>query len=104
MLTLPTDDGTPGQLLSTDGSGNLSWSGTGGFGGFAADWSLADGTTKAITHGLGTKDVLISIFDKANDEDILVDSVIRTSTNVVTLTSSVAPSASGWRVLIKQVS
>jgi len=29
-LTLPTDDGTNGQVLSTDGSGNLSWASGGG--------------------------------------------------------------------------
>ncbi len=30
-LTLPVNDGDPGQLLSTDGSGNLAWASTGGF-------------------------------------------------------------------------
>jgi hypothetical protein len=29
VLTLPVDDGTPGQVLSTDGSGNLSWASAG---------------------------------------------------------------------------
>ena len=29
-LTLPVDDGTPGQVLSTDGSGVLSWTSAGG--------------------------------------------------------------------------
>lgn len=29
-LTLPVDDGTPGQVLSTDGSGALSWTSAGG--------------------------------------------------------------------------
>ena len=30
-LTLPTSDGTNGQLLRTDGSGNLAWSSPAGF-------------------------------------------------------------------------
>ncbi|MCC6278004.1 MAG: hypothetical protein IT289_08830, partial [Oligoflexia bacterium] len=32
VLTLPPDDGTPGQVLSTDGAGNLSWTTSGGGG------------------------------------------------------------------------
>ena len=36
VLTLPADDGTAGQLLQTDGSGNLTWA-TGGGGGTVAN-------------------------------------------------------------------
>ena len=67
---------------------------------FKADWVTADGTTKAITHSLGTSDVLIQIFDKSNGQSVEVDSIIRSSINAVSLTASQAPGASGWRVLI----
>jgi hypothetical protein len=71
--------------------------------GFAADWVTADTSTKVVTHSLGTKDVLVQVYDKADDSTVYVDSVVRTSTNSVTLVSSSAPGASGWRVLVKKV-
>jgi hypothetical protein len=40
-LTLPIDDGTSGQVLSTDGSGVLSWVSAGGGGDFLANGSVA---------------------------------------------------------------
>lgn len=67
---------------------------------FKADWVTADGTTKAITHNLGTTDVLIQIFDKSNGQSVEVDSIIRSSNNALSLTASEAPGVSGWRVLI----
>lgn len=67
---------------------------------FEATWTTGDGTTKAVTHSLGTKDVQVQVYDMSNDETIFVDTVIRTSTSVVTLTSSEAPGGSSWRVLI----
>jgi len=67
---------------------------------FKADWVTADGTTKAITHNLGTTDIMIQVFDKATGQSIEVDTAIRTSNNIATLTASSAPGASGWRVLI----
>lgn len=65
----------------------------------AATWANADGATKAITHSLGTKDILVQVYDTADDATIEVDSVVRTSTTVVTLTASQAPSTN-WRVVI----
>jgi len=67
---------------------------------FEATWTTGDGTTKAVTHSLGTKDVQVEVYDMTNDETIFVDTIIRTSTSVVTLTSSEAPGGSSWRVLI----
>ena len=58
-LTLPPDDGTAGQVLTTDGSGILSWTagGGGGGGGFtniqvftstpASPWTIPAGVTRA---------------------------------------------------------
>jgi len=71
--------------------------------GFAADWVTGDGTTKAVTHNLGSKDVIVQVYDKADDKTIIVDDVDRTDTNTVTLTSTAAPGASGWRVLVTRV-
>lgn len=42
-LTLPTDDGTPSQVLQTDGSGNLTWATVGGATPATAGWVYSDG-------------------------------------------------------------
>lgn len=71
--------------------------------GFPADWDLADGVSKAIVHNLNSLDVRVEIYDKTDGATIYVDSVVRTDVNTVTLTSTVAPPAAGWRVLISKV-
>ena len=70
-------------------------------GSFQADWVTGDGTTKVVSHSLGSKDIRVTIYDKTDDSTILVDSEVRTDANTLTLTSSEAPGASGWRVLVK---
>ncbi len=87
--------------LSNDGSGNLTWTSITGGGdvlGNAANWLAADGTTKSVTHGLNSTDVEVTVLDE-NDELILVDSIISTSSNTISLTASEAPSSS-WRVVV----
>lgn len=70
--------------------------------GFAADWLNADGASKVITHSLGSKDILVQVFDTADDALVEVDSIIRTDTNTTTLTASQAPGTT-WRVVIIRV-
>lgn len=102
-ITLPGTVAAAGQVLTdVAGDGTLSWT-TVSSPSYKTNWITADGTTKVITHNLGTKDVNVSIYDKADDASIAVDSIIRTDTNTVTLTASEAPNASGWRVLIHLV-
>lgn len=69
---------------------------------FKANWITADGTTKVVTHNLGTLDVMVQLYDTTAGDTILVDSTVRTNTNTVTLTASSAP-ATSWRVLILAV-
>lgn len=71
---------------------------TGG-GATAYTWATADGTTKSITHSLNKTTVAVTIYDE-NGEDILVDTIDRTSSNAVSLTSSVAPTGN-WTVVIR---
>ncbi len=66
----------------------------------ATDWVTGDGTVKIFTHSLGSLDVDVVIYDKTDGSTILVDSVVRTDTNTVTLTSSSAPGAAGFRVVV----
>jgi hypothetical protein len=70
---------------------------------YKVDWVTGDGVTKTITHNLGTLDVMIQVYDKATGATIGIDDDVRTSTNVVTVTATEAPGASGWRVLILAV-
>ena len=65
-------------------------------------WETADGASLAITHSLNTLDISVTIYDIDSGADILVDSVVRTDVNTVTLTASEAPTGSGWRVLIRK--
>ena len=76
------------SYVASQGGGSVSYT-----------WSTADGVTKSITHSLNKATVSVTIYDE-NGEDILVDVIDRTSTNAVTLTSSVAPTGN-WTVVIR---
>ena len=94
--------GTAGQVLTVSG-GNVVWATPVTTGTFAANWVTGDGTSLAIAHNLGSKDVLVQIYDKTDDSTIEIDSIVRTDTNTVTVTASSAPPAAGWRVVIFKV-
>lgn len=73
-----------------------------GGGKVTATWITGDGTTKAVTHSFGVTTVSVTVFDIDSGEDLLVDSVVRTDSNTVTLTSSQAPAGSGWTVIVRK--
>jgi len=99
-LTLPTDDGTSGQVLTTDGSGVLSWTSPAtGLQKVVATWADTDGASKTVTHNLGTT-VQVQVYDLTDNSLIMVESVVQTDSNTVDLTASSAPSASGFQVII----
>jgi len=97
---LPAQTGNAGKFLRTDGT-SASWetvSGGGGVSGVAAyaeNWTT--GTTKVISHGLSSTDVVVSVIDDSSNI-IYVDAEV-TDVNTITLTSSEAPSGT-WRVVI----
>jgi hypothetical protein len=68
--------------------------------GVATNWVLLNGTSKTVVHNLGTRDVLVQIYDNVTFQDVQVDSITRVDTMTVVLQASEAPSTS-WRVLIK---
>lgn len=74
--------------------------GGGSSAGVAFNWTALNGTTRTVAHNLGTRDVLVQLYDNTTGEDIYVDSLVRVDTMTVTLTASEAPSTS-WRILIK---
>ena len=70
-------------------------------GGYAANVGNASATSFALTHSLGTRDVIVLIYDNATYEQIYAD-VAMTSTTVVTVTFATAPASSAYRVVIKK--
>jgi hypothetical protein len=69
--------------------------------GYATNWVTGDGTTKAVTHSLGTVDVIVTLVEIDSGDTVLVDSVLRSTSNSLSLTASQAPSGSGWRILVR---
>lgn len=76
---------------------------------YAADWT--SGTSITLTHGLGSEDITVNIYDKDTKREVLVDEINRgdatlptplDTTTKVTLTASVAPTGSGWRVVVRK--
>lgn len=101
QLTLPPTPGTLGQLLATDGSGNLSWTSAGGgtVRQFSGSWLVSDGATKLLTHSLATSVVDVTVLDDTG-EIVYVDSISVTNSNAITLVSSEVPAAT-WTVLVQ---
>jgi hypothetical protein len=58
---------------------------------------------KTITHNLASTDVIVQVFDVATGETVWLDSMVRDTTNTVTLTAAQEPPVTGWRVLIKRI-
>lgn len=105
LFRLPSSYGGSGQILTTDGSGNLSWTSSGGGGGGNVDgtagtWLAADGTTKVFTHSLGSTDIDVTVVSLDTNEVIGVDSITVTDSNNITLSSSEAP-ATSWRIIVQ---
>lgn len=95
--------GTNISLTNANGvAGDITINSTATVSSFKATWLAADGTTKVVTHSLGTTDVMVQLFDIATGESLDVDTEIRTDANTLTLTASEAPGVS-WRVLILAV-
>ena len=66
---------------------------------YATDVGDGSSTSIALTHGLGTLDVSVSVYQKSNGADVECD-VVRTDTNTVTLSFAVAPALNTYRCVI----
>ena len=66
--------------------------------------SIGDGTATqyAVTHGLGTTDVIVQLFDVSSGDTVYAD-VVRTSTTVVTIDFGAAVASNDIRVLIQAI-
>jgi hypothetical protein len=63
-------------------------------------WATADGVSKAFTHSLNSLDIKVEVYDIASGETIFIDTIIRTSADIVTLSASQAPPAGSWKVVV----
>lgn len=70
-------------------------------GGYAANIGDGTNTSYAVTHNLGTVDVIVMLKDNSTLEEVLADVVI-TNTNTVTVTFATAPASNAYRVIIKK--
>ena len=59
----------------------------------------ASSTSFVITHGLGTRDVSIQVYDNATYDTVIAD-VVRTDTHTATISFSTAPSSNAYRVVV----
>ena len=66
--------------------------------------SIGDGsnTSYTVNHALGSRDVIVQLFDNSSYDTVIAD-VVRTDTNNVTISFTVAPSTNDIRVLIQKI-
>ena len=101
------------QLVGSDFSGVVVASGglAVGASGFSIDTAIVvrkyaanvgDGSSQAITvtHNLGTKDVIVSVYDNSSPYAEVICDVEHTSTTAITLNFSVAPTSNQYRVVV----
>jgi hypothetical protein len=69
---------------------------------FAASIGDGNATSIAVTHNLGTQDVIVQLYDASSLDTVYAD-VVRTSTSVVTIDFASAPATNDIRVLISKI-
>lgn len=86
---------------ATSGSNILKGNGAGGFSSAKFIATIGDGSTTAIavTHSLGTADVIAQVRDATTNLVVEAD-ITQTSTTVTTFTFNVAPAAAAYKVVI----
>lgn len=88
--TIPTTAAVKAYADSIAGAGGSSSTATGGR--YATAIGNGSATSIVVTHNLGTRDVLISVYDATTYEEVNCDK-FHTSTNTVTLTFASAPAS-----------
>jgi len=69
---------------------------------FAASIGDGSATSIAVTHNLGSQDVIVQLYDNSSLDTVYAD-VVRTSTSVVTIDFASAPATNDIRVLITKI-
>lgn len=104
VFRLPSNYGANGQILATDGNGNLSWQNSAG----AAlteevfFWYDTDGMEKTITHTFNSMNLDITIRDTTDNELIFVPDINIIDNQTIHMVSSESP-ANAWQIIIQGV-
>ena len=63
---------------------------------------IGDGaeTDIVVTHNLGTRDVVVAVYDASDYTELLPNSVVRTTTDTITVSFLVAPATDELRVVV----
>ena len=90
-----------GQGITFDGSGNVAIDTNVVARKYSTDltYSGSPVSTFTVTHGLGTKHVQVTVFEKATGEDVIVD-VTRPTTDTVQIDFAVAPDSNAYTVVV----
>jgi hypothetical protein len=101
---LPSNYGANGQVLATDGNGNLSWQNSAGaaLSEQSFFWYDTDGTEKVITHSFNSMNLDITIRDTTDNELIFVPDINIVDNQTIHMVSSEAP-ANAWQIIIQGV-
>lgn len=102
-LNKPTSGDAAGYYVRSNGDGSTYFDVGYILPVYKTSWAAAAGTSKTVSHNLGSTDVVVTLVDLSDNSVIGVDSVVITDSNTVTLSSSEAPSASGWRVIVQKL-
>lgn len=103
-LKLPSGYGQNGQVLATDGQGNLSWQNAAG----AAItqktfyWEVEDGKELTVNHGFNNRNLDITVRDMEDGELIYIPDINILDDNTILMVSSEAPSLR-WQIVIQAV-
>jgi len=68
---------------------------------YAVSIGNGNDTSFAVSHGLGTRDVIVQLYDNSSYDTVHAD-VVRTSTSVVTISFNSAPATNDIRVLVSK--
>lgn len=69
---------------------------------YVTDIGNGSSTSITVTHNLGTKDIIVELYEKSTGQTVYTD-VTRTTTNAIRLDFATAPSSNQFRVLIKKI-
>ncbi len=69
---------------------------------FAGDWPSSNSASQAITHDLGTTDIMVQVFEKSSGNTVFTGVEGRTTT-AVTITTSGTTTANTLRVLVTKI-
>jgi hypothetical protein len=67
---------------------------------YAANVGDGSATSYTITHNLGTRDVVVSLYDNSSPYAEVISDVQHSTTNTITLLFSVAPTSNQYRVVV----